>query len=170
VNDGTVSDAAAGLYIWNSSRDSNEFYNSYVYNNTIYNSKVAAIRYSELSDRKAFAFYNNIFVGRDSLLKGNMGADVFLGNNWWRSRSQTEGELIVGKMKVLNRNPDFKSPDKKINLTSASGLKNFESYKIPIESPLRTGGINLHGVFGMNTGGMDFNSGKAPISGIGASF
>jgi hypothetical protein len=141
-----------------------------VYNNTIYNSKVSAVRFSELSDRKSFNFYNNIFVGKNNLMNGNMGADVFLGNNWWRSGSQTEGELIVGKMKVLNRNPDFKSPDKKIILTSASGLKNFESYKIPMASPLRTLGINLHDVLGINIGGMDFNSGKAPLTGIGASF
>ncbi len=170
VDDGTVSDAAAGLYIWNSSRDSNQFYNSCVYNNTIYNSKVSAVRFSELSDRKSFTFYNNIFVGKDILLKGSVGTDIFLGNNWWRSGSHTEGELIVGKMKVLNRNPDFKSPDKKINLTSASELNNFQSYKIPLVSPLRTGGINLFEVLGINTGGMDFNSGKAPIAGVGASF
>ncbi len=170
VNDGTVSDASAGLYIWNSSRDSNQFYNSSVYNNTIYNSKVSAIRYSELSDHKSFAFYNNIFVGKDSLLKGNMGTDVFLGNSWWRSGSQTVEELIVGKMKVTSRNPDFKSPDKKINLTSALGLKNIEYFKIPLVSPLRTSGINLYEVLGINTGGADFNSGKAPITGIGASF
>ncbi|HSZ32634.1 MAG TPA: hypothetical protein VK772_04945 [Puia sp.] len=42
--------------------------------------------------------------------------------------------------------------------------------QLPPESPLRTGGINLHEIFGINTGEADFNSGKAPITGIGASF
>jgi Right handed beta helix region len=169
VNDGTVSDAAAGLYIWNSSRDSNQFYNSYVYNNTIYNSTVSAISFSELSARKAFAFYNNIFVGKDNLLKGEMGTDTFLGNDWWRTGTQNDGDLIIGETKVLNENPDFENPGK-INLTTASGLKNFGSFKISRASPLRNNGIDLNRILGINTGGIDFNSGKAPSAGIGASF
>lgn len=169
VNDGTISDAAAGLYIWNSSRDSNQFYNSFIYNNTIYNSKVSAISFSELSERKAFAFFNNIFVGKDNFIKGNSGTDTFLGNDWWYSEAKNDGELTIGEMRVLNKNPGFKDPDK-INLTNASALENFESYKLSPASPLRKDGIDLFTLLAIKTGGKDFNYGVAPQTGIGASF
>ena len=61
-NDGLVSDSRAGMYIWNSSRDKNQFYNCDVYNNTIYNSKQAALAFSETSEHKNFRFFNNIFI------------------------------------------------------------------------------------------------------------
>jgi hypothetical protein len=184
VNDGNVSDAGAGLYIWNSSRDSNQFDNSLVYNNTIYNSKAAAVSFSELSKRKGFAFYNNIFVGKDSLVKGNMGDDLFIGNDWWslNKRFNIEGktdfkswakltgrEMISGKLKGQNRNPEFKASGI-AGLTSASALRRFGHYKISPKSPLRNSGINLLGKFGIHTGGLDFNSGIPPAEGIGASF
>ena len=97
INDGSVSDAGAGLYIWNSSRDSNQFYNSLVYNNSIYNSKVAAISFSELSKRKNFSFYNNIFVGRDSLIKGEKGVDIFGHNLWW-TLTKGGNEMLAEKI------------------------------------------------------------------------
>jgi hypothetical protein len=45
-NDGAISDAHAGVFIWNSSGDSSQFYNALFYNNTIYNRKAlpSAIR------------------------------------------------------------------------------------------------------------------------------
>ncbi|HLZ88524.1 MAG TPA: right-handed parallel beta-helix repeat-containing protein [Puia sp.] len=48
-DDGAVSDSHAGLYIWNSSGDSLQFHDCVVYNNTIYNTKVAAVSFSEKS-------------------------------------------------------------------------------------------------------------------------
>jgi hypothetical protein len=184
VNDGNVSDAGAGLYVWNSSRDSNQFYNSLVYNNTIYNSKAAAVSFSELSKRKTFSFYNNIFVGKDSLVKGSMGVDIFIGNDWWSLNkrfniegksdfkswaTQTGKEIVSGKIKGLNRKPEFKGSGT-IGLTSASGLKKFSYFKISPKSPLRNRGINLLNLYGIDTGGLDFSSGKPPAEGIGASF
>ncbi|HEY4936195.1 MAG TPA: right-handed parallel beta-helix repeat-containing protein [Puia sp.] len=169
VNDGNVSDAGGGLYVWNSSRDSNQFYNSFAYNNTIYNSKAAAISFSELSKRKGFFFYNNIFVGRDKLVKGIMGNDIFLGNDWWSLATQSGKKMISEKLKGLNTNPEFKEPGK-TELTSASGLKKFDHFKIAPKSLLRNGGINLWRLYGINTGGFDFNSGEPPAAGIGACF
>jgi hypothetical protein len=169
VDDGTVSDAGAGIYIWNSSRDSNQFYNSFIYNNTIYNSRVAALSFSELSNRRGFSFYNNIFIGRDYFVKGNYGTDVFVGNDWWSSGTQSRQDFTIDNKRALSENPDFKSPGN-TNLTTASGLKNFDAYKISRSSVLGNSGTDLHKMLGINTGGMDFNGEKAPPRGIGASF
>ena len=38
-NDGAVSDAHGGVYIWNSAKIADQFYNGRFYNNTIYNIK-----------------------------------------------------------------------------------------------------------------------------------
>ncbi|MES1213964.1 MAG: right-handed parallel beta-helix repeat-containing protein, partial [Bacteroidota bacterium] len=82
-NDGSVSPAHAGAFIWNSSRDTNQFKNCFFYNNTIYNNKVAAISYEAMSENAGFRFYNNIFVGKDSLIIGKETNSVYLGNNWY---------------------------------------------------------------------------------------
>jgi hypothetical protein len=105
-DDGLVSDSRAGVYVWNSSGDSSQFYDCKVYNNTIYNSKEAAISFSTTSARRGFVFYNNIFVGADSLVRGDRGVDVFKSNDWWvlRGRGNAIGE------KGLYIKPDFKDP------------------------------------------------------------
>ncbi len=55
-DDGWVSDGRGGVYVWNSSGDSNQFYDCRVYKNRVYNSKEAALSYSEKSARKDFSF------------------------------------------------------------------------------------------------------------------
>ncbi len=69
-NDGAVVDSQAGLYVWNSSDDEKQFHDCEVYGNIIYNDKVAAICYSEKSESKGIVFRDNVFVGKDSLIKG----------------------------------------------------------------------------------------------------
>ncbi len=176
-NDGNVSDAGAGLYIWNSSRDENQFYNCLCYNNTIYNAKGAAISYSELSRRKSFAFYNNIFIARDSLVKGDQGQDSFLGNDWWSLAGEKigQGSLAAettgsfGKEQGLRIDPGFKEAGN-TSLHEASALGSFRQYRLPDHSPLRTGGADLQAWPGLETGIPDFNGGLAPAKGIGAAF
>jgi parallel beta helix pectate lyase-like protein len=183
-NDGLVSDARAGIHIWNSSRDSNQFYNSFFYNNTIYNTKGAAISYSELSDRKKFFFFNNIFVGEDSIIKGEKGIDIFLGNNWWSLKRQfnidytynfktwaekNNQEILEGKITGFNINPGFKNPGN-IKITSASLLNSFDSYKIPAGSLLQNNGIDLYNLYGIKSGNIDFNNQPVSAKAIGASF
>jgi hypothetical protein len=82
-DDGWVSDSRAGMYVWNSSNDSTQFYDCQVYNNTVYNTREAALSYSTTSARRGFVFRDNTFVGADSLVRGNKGVDVFVNNNWW---------------------------------------------------------------------------------------
>ncbi len=183
-NDGAVSDAHGGVYIWNSAKLPDQFYNGRFYNNTVYNAKGTAVRYSEMSERKNFAFYNNIFVARDSLERSRAIRDVFSGNDWWDLNYTNPSGNINGlesanmeqgkdkhsvNQKLINLNPEFRMAGK-TTLTSALGIKKFNHYKIPAQSPLRKIGLNLESLIGISDGGLDFNGQKAPANGIGACF
>ncbi len=152
-NDGTVSDSQGGLYVWNSSDDEKQFYDCDVYGNIIYNSKVAAITFSEKSESKGIRFYNNVFVGRDSLIRGvdKIGDVKYQGNDWWsiESKFNIDGikdlkawaekagkEQKDGKVTGLNIKPDFKKPGKAA-ITLASQLRSFTNYQLPANSVLR---------------------------------
>ena len=152
-NDGTVSDSQAGLYIWNSSGDPNQFYNCKVYDNIIYNSKVAAISFSDKSANNGFDFYHNIFVGKDSLIKGRdvLGKCRFEGNDWWSLAqgfnidgikniktwsAKTGKERRNGKLTGLNIDPKFKNPDIS-NLTDFDQMHQFTGYQFSNESALK---------------------------------
>jgi hypothetical protein len=161
-NDGSVSDSKAGAYVWNSSRDSTQFYNCLFYNNTIYNSKGFALTYSELSERKNFSFFNNIFIGEDSLINGIRDADVFVKNDWWSLKNKLPVE-IPG----LNIDPEFKNAGK-ARITSAKQLRQFLNYQLPQNSLLKNKGINLYKRHKINNGGIDFLSKPVIANGIGA--
>ena len=151
-NDGTVSDSQAGLYIWNSSNDEKQFHDCEVYGNIIYNSKVAAISFSEKSESKGIRMYNNIFVGRDSLIRGKdkIGDVKYWGNDWWSIEKgfnidgiksleewarKTGLEQKDGKLVGLNINPEFLNAGNS-SITSASQLKSFNNYKLSAKSKL----------------------------------
>lgn len=83
TNDGLVSAARAGVFIWNSSRDPRQLRNAGFYNNVVYNTKGAAIHYASESEHSGFYFHDNVFIAADSLIKGDKGADdVFSENHW----------------------------------------------------------------------------------------
>ncbi|MDB4923385.1 right-handed parallel beta-helix repeat-containing protein [Mucilaginibacter sp.] len=164
-NDGTVSDSQAGLYVWNSSDDEKQFYDCDVYGNIIYNSKVAAICFSEVSKSRGLRFYNNIFVGKDTLIRGKdkIGDVIYHDNNWWSIEKgfnidglaalnawalKTGKEQKDGKVTGLNIKPDFKNPGK-ATITSASHLKTFTNYQLPANSPLRNKTVYT-GPYGIN--------------------
>jgi len=164
-NDGAVSDSQAGLYIWNSSDDEKQFHDCQVYGNIIYNDKVAALCYSEKSESKGIVFRDNVFVGRDWLIKGKdkIGDAKYQGNDWWsidkefnmngmegfkewRAKcSEAWGEMTT--QPEFNIEPGFKNPGKS-RITSASQLKNYKNYQLPKNSPLLAPwvAIDLYGV------------------------
>lgn len=83
TNDGLVSAAHAGVFIWNSSHDPRQLHNCNFYNNTIYNTKGAVIHYATEGEHSGFRFYHNAFIATDSLIRGVKGTDdVFTGNHW----------------------------------------------------------------------------------------
>jgi len=184
-NDGAVSDSRAGIYVWNSSGDAGQFHSCLVYNNTVYNAKEAALSFSEKAERKEFGFYNNIFVGKDSLIKGEKGRDIFLGNDWWslEKKFSADGmrdfaawtkkydkEMTAGKITGFNLDPHFKDPGK-MNITTFPGSPaTVDQYKTPANSILRSHGLDLHLLLGIDTGNRDFSGARAPVKGIGASF
>ncbi len=183
-DDGLVSDSHAGVYVWNSSEDEKQFYDCDFYNNTIYNSKEAVLSYSDKSQRENFRFFNNIFVGKDSLIRGNKGIDVFLANDWWSLTRQFNAdgihdfetwakkyklEMRSGRIIGLNTNPSFIDTGN-VTITSADSINQFINYKLPQNSLLRDAGINLSRLFNIDTGGQDYFSGITPVNGIGACF
>lgn len=152
-NDGTVSDSQAGLYVWNSSDDEKQFHDCQVYGNIIYNSKVAAISFSDKSESNGIRMYNNVFVGRDSLIRGKdrLGDVKYWGNDWWSIESKfnidgvknlkewavkTGLEQKDGKMIGLNIKPAFINPGR-TTITSAGQLKNFNNYRLSENSALK---------------------------------
>lgn len=182
-NDGNVSAAHAGVFVWNNSDDSTQLKNCYFYNNTIYNSKGAAISYELQSLNNNFYFYNNIFIAKDSLITGRETGGIFMGNNWY----SLNGKFIMGNNKTLkkwmvtagkevykgkptgyNINPQFGYSS--TNITSPDSLRYFDKYRLSDSSFLRTGGIDLKNVFNINTGGKTFDQHDASENGIGACF
>lgn len=183
-NDGSVSAAHAGIFIWNSSMDTNQLRDCYIYNNVIYNEKGAAISYEPQSANAGFHFYNNIFVGKDSLILGKETNSDYLGNNWYSIKDgfNAEGfknfqqwatakkkETHNGSLMGLNINPSFNKAGGTTIVLPAE-LKTFDSYKLPVNSPLINGGLKLEQLFGIKTGDKTFNQSAAPQNGIGAIF
>jgi hypothetical protein len=152
-NDGTVSDSQGGLYVWNSSDDEKQFYGCDVYSNIIYNDKVAAITFSEKSESKGIRFYDNIFVGRDTLIRGidKIGDVRYQGNDWWSLKSgfnidgigqlktwaeKTGKEMKDGKVIGLNEFPGFKNPGRSA-ITSAAQIPSYTNYQLSKKSGLK---------------------------------
>lgn len=184
VDDGMVSDGIAGVYVWNSSEDENQFHDCLFYNNTIFNSQRAALHYAEKSKRKQFAFYNNIFVGKDSIMIGYNGSDIFLANDWWsiikkfniesvydfsKWAHMNNKEIIDSEIVGFNTDPNFDNRGNK-KPTSAEEIQLFDQYRVPQNSPLLFKGLDLYKLGGIVTGNLDYNGQYAPVNGIGASF
>jgi len=170
-NDGLVSDSRAGVYVWNSSKDATQFYNCDFYNNTIYNSKQAAISFSVTSQRKNFRFFNNIFIGKDSLIKGEEGTDIFVVNDWYsidkkfnangssdfkKWAVEKNKEQFNDKIVGLNIMPSFRNAGN-IKITKSTQVTSFNNYKITGTSSVTKSGIDLQSLFGIDIGSKDFN-------------
>ena len=175
-NDGLVSDSHAGVYVWNSSKDTTQFYECDFYNNTIYNSKQALLNFSETSERRNFRFFNNIFIGKDSLIRGEEGDAIFLANDWYSIEKKFNAngindlkkwaieqnkEQLNGKIVGLNVMPSFKDAGN-TKITNANQLTSFNNYKITGSSSITKSGIDLQSLFGINIGSTDFNG--APVN------
>jgi hypothetical protein len=145
-DDGFVSDGRAGIYVWNSSGDATQLRDCRVYNNTIYNSREAAISFSEKSERMGFVFSNNIFVGKDSLIKGDHRArDGFRNNGWWLLSGKDHRPADeVERGTALFADPRFRSPGNTV-VTDARGIDRYNKYTLMKGSPMMGKGAGLTG-------------------------
>lgn len=183
-NDGNVSPAHAGIFIWNGSGDTNQFKNCYIYNNTVFNSMGAAISYEAQSANAGFRFYNNIFVGRDSIIIGKETNSAYLGNDWYSLHdffnvdginnfakwcSLHNKETLNGKIVGFNIDPLFLNAGY-TNLTLPAQLDSMDQYILPGNSILQSGGLDLEKLFGISTKNRSLNGKEAPAKGIGAIF
>jgi len=165
-DDGNATDSKSGLYIWNSSMDENQLMNCQVYGNIIFNSLGSAICFSETSKCKGIVFGYNVFVAKDSLIKGEyMGETQFWNNDWWSLEKgfhsnqvfnmknwakKTGKEIRGGILTGLNKNPEFLNPGKS-HLNSANQLSSFKNYLLSPNSILRSKPVfkNYHGIRGI---------------------
>jgi hypothetical protein len=153
-DDGLVSDSRAGIYVWNSSNDPTQFYDCQVYDNTVYNTKQAALSFSTTSARKGFVFRDNIFVGADSLIRGDRGTDVLEGNDWWvlHAASGLSGKTGDAGLVGLFVKPEFKDPGGTM-VKDVRGLKGYDKYKV-------LGPEVLKGIGAMEGGGSEGEVGQ----------
>ena len=130
-DDGLVSDSRAGIYVWNSSNDSSQFYDCQIYNNTVYNTRQAVLSFSTTSARKEFVFRDNIFVGADSLIRGDKGVDVFVGNDWWvlNAAGGRSGKPGDAGLAGYFEKPLFKNPGV-TGVTDVRRLAGYDKYRV----------------------------------------
>jgi hypothetical protein len=182
INDGNTSAAKAGIYIWNASTTQN-LKNCFIYNNTIYNNRNAAISYSAQSNNEGFVFYNNILVGKSAIISGNNITGKYLANCWWSLNdgfnvnqitnfglwaTQKQQEILNGNIVGMNIDAGFANMDN-ITISNADILSSFQGVRIT-NPVLISGGIDIEQLFGIVKGGNDFNGNVPPLKGIGASF
>jgi hypothetical protein len=146
-NDGAVSAAQAGICVWNSSDDPNQLKDCYVYNNTVYNEKGAAVSFEAQSRNSGFYFCNNIFVVKNRFIEGESISATFAGNNGYCLSDA--GRTLKGTDN-RNINPQLNHPGR-TNLVDPRQLPTFDAYNLPADSPLKTAGINPTGTPGPHT-------------------
>jgi hypothetical protein len=180
-NDGLVSTAHAGAYIWNGSKQKERFTNLYFYNNVIYNDRGAVLNFNEDSRHDNFVFANNIFVAKDSLVKGIYTSDQFCGNAWWSILkgfsinsyrrfadwvSATGQERLKNATVGKNSKPVFKGGA--VLPTEPSQLLQFDKYRLLNKMQFQNTGVDVPGSLGVATGSKDFNLQPLKQIGIGA--
>lgn len=182
-NDGSVSAARAAAYVWNSSHDSLQFNNLLFYNNTLYNDKGNAVAYASESEHSNFRFYNNIFVAKEEILRGDYQKDIFLGNNWWSMKyrfkvdsitnfivwaKQQNKEHVKGIVKGKNIKPGFENRGNPV-ITASSGLSSFINYRLSASAQKNLTGIDIRKMTGTKDAGFEFNGNRVKDPVIGAS-
>jgi len=183
-NDGLVSTAKAGAFIWNGTNDPKQFSRCYFYNNVIYNTKGAAINFADESALSEFYFCNNIFVAKDLLLVGPYNTSSFYGNDWWSTTTgfnvsgiknfsqwanATQKETLNNQVAGYQIEPRFTNPGG-ATIQDANELNSFSNYKVLDNPAFLYNGVDLKALFNIDSGLNDFN--QKPITGnaVGASF
>ncbi len=171
----------AGIYVWvgGSGMESTD-----VYNNTIFNSKGAAVgfggdpRYAKPKPRMTFR--NNILVSGEAQIEGGANNGRFEGNLYWAmgdggflvdgyksfeawvkaTRQETIGGIVVGHYTdpLLRKNGTGL-------LTDPEQLPNLPEYQILQGSPAIDSGLDLRALYKMDPGKRDFYGNSIPWGG-----
>ena len=184
-NDGTTSAARAGVYVWSDSLEKADFSGLIFHNNLILNQHGAAIHFAEESNNRDFRFYNNIFIGEKTILRGSTDRSVFLGNDWWsisdgfnvggikdlKKWSVHSGkEKREGKLTGLNLSPYFIDSTVAL-IRDPRQLTSFRKFSVKPLTQLLRGGVDVQKEAGVKIGTIDFNQQSLKYrSAIGASF
>ncbi|WP_373330916.1 right-handed parallel beta-helix repeat-containing protein [Salmonirosea aquatica] len=178
INDGLKTQGAGGILVWNGGPTSEEFTNSYVYNNVIYNENRPAIAFDDASSNQNFVFANTIFLGKDEIIAGPTSGERFVGNIWWsigtsviRFRGYqslvdwakaTGQEKLNGHMAGLQINPRLKGLTL-TTLTDPHQLATLTGFQLQPTSPLRNKGLDLRKWFGRELPKNDFYGNPIPL-------
>ena len=170
INDAQTTGGAGSIFIWNGSDDSNQLTDCLIYNNVIYNLRVPLISFETSSAHKNFIFCNNIFLGTDSPIIGNIKDSKFLGNDWWNTggsykfmefsglaewAKETGQEMINGHFAGIQQDPELKGP-LITDITDPYQLEQLYGYKLEPDSPLKNKGLDFKSIFGLVQPDKDF--------------
>lgn len=176
INDAATTKGAGSIFIWNGSDDSTQMINCLVYNNVFYNTTTPVISFEKASAHKDFRFLNNVFLGADEVILGNIAGSTFLGNDWWNAgkgikfpgfenvnewANATGQEMLNGKMAGMQVDPLLKGPFT-TDITDPWQLDKLEGYVLNMNSPLKNRGIDLKSVLGIDLPLTDFYGNEIP--------
>lgn len=177
INDGQVTKGSGGFFIWNGSNDISQLVNCQIYNNVAYNSGAPVISFETSSLHRNFVFCNNIMIGSDTPMKGDIGQTAFLGNVWWNPKGETKfmnyssfkawalksgQEMHDGKLAGMYLDPKLHGP-LTTDITDPYQLDKLSGYKLDDDSPLRDKGLDMTTLFGMKAPSKDFFGDPLPI-------
>ena len=168
----------SGIYVWvgGSGMESTD-----VYNNTIFNSKGAAVAFgvdpSHAKELPKMTFRNNIFVSGESQIEGGAEKGRFEGNIYWamgdggfsvdgftsfeawvKATGQEKiGDRIVGRY----LDPMLRKIGTGL-ITNPAQLTSLDAYLLMPDSPAIDSGLDLRGLFGTDPGRRDFYGNAIP--------
>jgi hypothetical protein len=162
----------AGIYVWvgGANMESTD-----VYNNTIFNSKGAAVAFGSdpkyAKPRPRMTFRNNIFVSGEAQIEGGSDNGRFEGNLYWAMgdggflvdgyknfeawTAATGQEMIGGTLAGRYADPLLRKNGTGL-LTDPAHLPNLPEYQILPGSPAIDAGLDLRELFKMDPGKRDF--------------
>ena len=171
----------AGIYVWVGDVGMED---SEIYNNTIFNSKGAAVAFGVPSYYKGelprMTFRNNIFVSGEAQIEGGSDIGRFEGNIYWAMGDggflvdgysdfakwvAATGQEIIGDM-VVGRyvDPQLRKDEPGL-VTDPAKLASLTSYQLQANSPAIDTGLDLKARFGLDPGATDFYGNRLPKNG-----
>ena len=175
INDGFVTDKAGAMLIWNGWNGDSTFTKFYAYNNFFYNDTKYAFSFAPESQHRNFSFFNNIFIASDTsdIYYGTDSStnDIFLGNIWMKKNggfmqngftdfekwsASTGYEQLNGRLIGASVQKSLFSLPHHINITNPYELKTNVLLHTLCDPALRSKGIDITKMFGIDIGKTDF--------------